>query len=99
MRGNITVLGQRIVLTNLCQEMVMTKPKYQFSRAKWYTADVGRGVWKLSQEYNEIIEWCTEHFGPHPKRHDAWSRWWVGIGAIYFRDEKDYHWYVLRWGG
>ena len=110
MRGNVTVLGQKIMLTNLCQEIIMTdtelcslgynmpKPKYQFSRVKWYTVDIGRGVWKLSQEYNKIIEWCTEQFGPHPNRHDAWSRWWVGVGTMYFRDEKDYVMFLLRWG-
>lgn len=108
MRGSVTVLGHQVMLTNLCQEIVMTdaeicslgympKPKYQFSRAKWHTVDIGAGAWGLGREYNEIIAWCTKHFGPHPKQHDAWSRWWVGVGQIYFRDSKDYVLYQLRW--
>lgn len=72
--------------------------KYRFSRAKWHTIDIGSGGWRLSREYNEIIEWCTKQFGPHPKKPDAWSRWWVGVGQIYFRDSKDYVLYQLRWG-
>ena len=68
------------------------KPKYKFSRAKWYVA-----------EYNwvnqvEVVEWCTEQFGPHPENPDAWSRWnhkWQD--RIQFRDERDYNWFILRW--
>lgn len=104
--ASITALAQRIMDTNLCKEIVyegaffapyipnfMTKPKYQFSRANWYVA-----------EYNwmnqvEVVEWCTEQFGPHPEHPDAWSRWhhkWQD--RIQFRDERDYQWFVLRWG-
>lgn len=73
-------------------------PKYQFSRAKWYSAEMpGRATWRFSDEYNNIIAWCTEQFGAHPERHDAWSRWWVGLRVINFRDEKDLVWYQLRW--
>lgn len=86
---------------NLCKEIFLpmqpvTKPKYQFSRAKWHTVDIGAGMWRLGREYNEIIKWCTEHFGKHPNKPDAWSRWWVGVGSIYFRDEKDFVFYKLR---
>lgn len=88
--------------TNLCKEIVFpqpTKPKYQFSRAKWYTAQLpGYATWRYSDEYNSIIAWCNETFGPHPKKQDAWSRWYVGLGFINFRDQKDYQWFVLRWG-
>ena len=91
--------------TNLCKEIVLPMTatyspyvKYKFSRAKWHTADLGSGVWRLSREYNAIIKWCTEQFGAHPKHQDAWSRWWVGIGCINFRDEKDYLMFLLRWG-
>jgi hypothetical protein len=76
---------------------VTSKSKYQFSRAKWHTVDIGDGVWRLSREYNEIIKWCTEHFGKHPNKPDAWSRWWVGLGVINFRDEKDFVFYQLKW--
>ena len=94
------LLMNRIYDTNLCKEIVMptdTEPKYKFSRAKWYTVDIGVGAWKLGREYNEIIAWCNDMFGPHPTRSDAWSRWWVGIGQIYFRDQRDFVLYQLRW--
>jgi len=86
---------------NLCKEIMLPihpEPKYKFSRAKWHAARLnGDGVWRLGQEYNEIIAWCNETFGAHPKRPDAWSRWWVGIGEIYFRDEQDLVLYKLKW--
>lgn len=96
------VLKNRIYDSNLCKEIFLpmhpvTNPKYQFSRAKWHTVDIGGGGWRLGREYNEIIEWCTEHFGKHPNKPDAWSRWWVGVGAIYFRDERDLVLYKLKW--
>ena len=81
---------------NLCKEIVLPMkpaPKYKFSRAKWYEADYD---WV---HYNEVREWCTKQFGPHPTQHDAWSRWDHRYeGKIYFRDEKDCHWFILRWG-
>ena len=95
------VFKNRYYDTNLCKEIMMPmepKPKYQFSRAKWHAAQLnGDGMWRLGQEYNEIIAWCNDTFGPHPKRSDAWSRWWVGIGQIYFRDEQDLVLYKLKW--
>jgi len=96
------MLKNRIYDRNLCKEIFLpmhpvTKPKYQFSRAKWHTVDIGNGTWRLGREYNEIIEWCTEHFGKHPNKPDAWSRWWVGVGVINFRDEKDFVFYKLKW--
>ena len=74
--------------------------KYRFSRAHWYRAQLPSldPVWHLSNDYNAIIGWCTQHFGPHPGRPDAWSRWWVGTDHINFRESVDYNWYVLRWG-
>jgi hypothetical protein len=30
---------------------------------------------------------------------NAWSRWWDRYeGKVQFRDEKDYEWFVLKWG-
>jgi hypothetical protein len=87
--------------TNLCKEILLPmnpEPKYKFSRAKWYTVGLnGNATWRFSDEYNQIIAWCTENFGAHPSKPDAWSRWYVGLGYINFRDAKDYEWYVLRW--
>lgn len=111
--ASITALARRIMDTNLCKEIMFDipgypktsaslkklMPKYQFSRAKWYTAPLnGSSTWRFSDEYNDIIAWCTEMFGAHPAKHDAWSRWHVGLGCVNFRDEKDYQWFVLRWG-
>jgi hypothetical protein len=106
------MLKNRMYNTNLCKEITFTgqqllteftinwgKPvsKYKFSRAKWHTVEIGDGMWRLGLEYNEIIEWCTEQFGKHPNKPDAWSRWWVGVGEIHFRDEKDFVFYKLKW--
>jgi hypothetical protein len=78
--------------------IMRTDPKYKFSRTNWYEAELyGNSRDRLATEYIELIGWCTEHFGPHPANPDAWSRWRVGIGCIYFRDAQDYEWYMLRW--
>jgi hypothetical protein len=88
--------GKLYYSNNLCKEIVLPMkpaPKYKFSRAKWYEADYD---WV---HYDEVREWCTKQFGPHPTQQDAWSRWDHRYeGKIYFRDEKDYHWFILRWG-
>lgn len=90
------VLKRRIYGINLCKEIMLPlhpEPKYKFSRAKWYEADIS---WN---HYREVMEWCTEQFGPRPKVSDAWSRWFDNHGdRVFFRDERDYNWFVLRWG-
>lgn len=105
--ASITALARRIIMTNLCKEIVgvqsmpdikyvtltLPKPKYKFSRANWYVAEFD------TRYYFEVEEWCWEQFGPHPKHPDAWSRWVHKYeDKIHFRDEKDYHWFILRWG-
>lgn len=99
--GKSMFWANEIYNKNLCKEIMLpTKPqsKYKFSRAKWYSVELkGQSTWRFSDEYNQIIEWCTKHFGPHPAKADAWSRWHVGLGMIHFRDSKDYEWYMLRW--
>jgi hypothetical protein len=86
---------------NLCKEIMLPvepKPKYQFSRAKWYTVEMpGYATWRFSDEYNNIIAWCNDTFGPHPTKPDAWTRWYVGLGVIHFRDEQDLVLYKLKW--
>lgn len=89
---------------NLCKEIIIPgypktstslnrlMPKYQFSRAKWYVAEVS---WN---NYIEAIAWCTDQFGSRPKVSDAWTRWFDNYGdRIFFRDEKDYMWFMMRW--
>jgi len=65
------------------------RPKYKFTRANWYEVDNASRL---------KVEWCAVHFGPRPVRPDAWSRWYYSWGHIRFSNEKDYAWYVLRWG-
>jgi hypothetical protein len=79
---------------NLCKEILLPmkpEPKYKFSR-EWYIAEFD---WVHT---GEVLEWCKQQFGPHPKNPDAWSRWVNKYGEkIHFRDEKDYAWFMLRW--
>jgi len=92
-RSNLNAFFQN----NLCKEILLPMkpaPKYKFSRAKWYEADLfGKGY-----NLRELYEWCEQHFGPHPKRPDAWSRWINNRNSLFrFRDAKDYEWFMLRW--
>ena len=89
----------QIGMNNLCQEIIlptepMKKPKYQFSRAKWYEVHL---MFKSYDPIQERIDWCAETFGPQPEKPDAWSRWYTSFTTIRFRDSKDYEWFMLRW--
>ena len=90
---------------NLCKEILLPgypktsaslnrlMPKYKFSRAKWYVAEYD------NRHHFEVLAWCSQQFGPYPTRPDAWSRWVNNYSEkIHFRDEKDYQWFLLRWG-
>jgi hypothetical protein len=85
----------KISFGNLATNRIKQKKKvkkYQFSRAEWYVADF---AWA---HQGEVLAWCSQQFGPHPQRPDAWSRWSHKYqGKIHFRDSKDYEWFVLRW--
>ena len=97
------------IIDNLCKEIMIDdvyrqlplmtikfppKLKYQFSRAKWYEAEYNDCY------YDEVRAWCTEQFGPQPDVADAWTRWHHKYhNTVFFRDQKDYNWFVLRWGG
>ena len=73
----------------------MTKPKHQFSRAKWYEADLFNKGYRM----DEVREWCVEQFGPQDHNPDAWSRWTNNMNSTFrFRDEVDYILFVLKWG-
>jgi hypothetical protein len=82
----------RIKSTPQDPNIVKFHKKYRFSRAKWHEATIsfkdGPAIW----------EWCTERFGKQDKNPDAWSRWYIAINTIRFRDEKDYLMFLLRWG-
>ena len=72
--------------------LIQPQSKYKFSRANWYVAEFD------DRKYFEVEEWCTKHFGPHPKNPDAWSPWVHKYSEkIHFRDEKDYVLFMLRW--
>lgn len=67
--------------------------KYKFSRAKWYVVEFDE------KNYDAVREWCSEHFGPHPKRADAWCRWWHRYEtSIHFANEDDAILFKLTWG-
>ena len=97
--------GKSIYYDNLCREIFLPgypktsaslnriMPKYKFSRANWYVAEFD---WVHT---GEVLEWCSKQFGPHPRRPDAWSRWQNKYSEkIHFAYEKDYQWFLLRWG-
>lgn len=65
--------------------------KYRFSR-DWYVVEFD------PKYYFEIDSWCEQQFGSHPKRPDAWSRWWHKYEtSILFRDQADFVLFTLRW--
>ena len=93
----MNLLKTRYYGTNLCNEIVLPmkpKPKYQFSRAKWYEVHLFSKSWDPVQER---LNWCEQTFGPQPKNPDAWSRWYTSFTTLRFRDSKDYEWFMLRW--
>lgn len=101
MKGHILIKGQSVSLpmipgypkTSAALKKLM--PKYRFSRAKWYEADLFNKGYRM----DEVREWCVEQFGPQDHNPDAWSRWTNSMNSTFrFRDQKDYQWFVLRWG-
>jgi hypothetical protein len=64
----------------------------------WYVASVmaptvGRVSKHVYQGWNPCIQWCSEYFN---NTNDQWR--FVGEGVFEFRNEKDYMWFLLRWG-
>jgi hypothetical protein len=88
------ILKNRMYGTNLCKEILFPmqlESKYKFSRANWYQAEF------KPEDYHAVDAWCSQQFGPHPPRPDAWSRWWHKF-EYSIRDQDDYMMFVLRWG-
>jgi len=48
---------------------------------------------KLAEAYARV-EWCKQRFGPQVHG----GIWWRHRGHLYFKDEKCYTLYALRWG-
>ena len=46
--------------------------------------------------YQEILEWCTEQFGPPGGKKYRWMEILM-IGSLEFRDEKDAMLFLLKW--
>ncbi len=92
--SNTTKIYEQALCRALRQYLKLEHPvvnKYKFSR-NWYQAPFD------PKHYYEVDVWCSQQFGPHPARPDAWSRWWHKFeDSILFRDEKDYQWFLLRW--
>jgi hypothetical protein len=82
---------------NLCKEIELPmrpKPKYKFTRTKWYVAD----LWNSDHDMDEVREWCVEQFGPRVLNPDAWSRWINHLNSTFrFSNEADYVLFTLRW--
>ena len=59
---------------------------------------------KIKVSNYDTVDWCREHFGGagEPKYYMNTDivkdlRWWCRQGYIFFREEKDYAWYLLKW--
>lgn len=62
---------------------------------KWYVA-----AFTTPKNYYEIAEWCHQIFGPSGLNSLTHQTRWqdeIFYGEVYFRDEKDLEWFVLRW--
>lgn len=76
------------------ERLVQSAPgaKLYFGR-NWFVAEIN------DADYEDVRAWCKEQFGPEDKFPSAWSRWQHRYEhQIHFRDEKDYNWFVLRFG-
>jgi hypothetical protein len=94
-KSTLNSLIKSLYYSNLCNEIVLPlkpAPKYKFSRRNWYVAKFN------IKDYTDVVHWCREQFGPHPRNPDSWSRWRHEYeDKIHFRDAKDYEWFLLRW--
>ena len=45
----------------------------------------------------EVVDWLNKNFGPSEPS-DINARWFIVVRSIFFRHEKDYVWFQLRWG-
>jgi hypothetical protein len=58
---------------------------------------------------NEMSQWCVKHFGEGKWIGDRYPRDWTGLPrwtihcmfghtTFAFKQRKDYHWFLLKWG-
>jgi hypothetical protein len=58
-------------------------------------------IWTNDGASPEMIEWCTEQFGPvlYPSHRSTYCNRWIDAGdAFYFSDENDAFAFKMRWG-
>lgn len=53
-------------------------------------------------KWSDMMAWMVEIFGTSgtPENPGCWSpdqRWYVNNAKFWFRNEKDFNWFVLRW--
>jgi len=48
---------------------------------------------RVTEPKNEKLNWCTENFGGFNT-----SRCLLKGSYLYFKNEEDFTWYILRWG-
>ncbi len=62
-----------------------------FGEEYWSVEPVG-GDWLA------IMEWCHKTYGNHSDpRKEPGGRWYTESRKIWFREQKDRDWFVLRW--
>jgi hypothetical protein len=69
--------------------------QYQTAMPSW---NPSRHGWH-NPEWNEMIEWCVQMFGPTAKD-GVWTpgeRWYANNAKFWFRDEADLLMFILRW--
>ncbi len=50
-------------------------------------------------KWSDMMAWMVDTFGPTAKD-GVWTadqRWYVNNAKFWFRNEKDFNWFVLRW--
>ena len=65
-------------------------------------------VYKARLTAKEQLAWCREHFGGHGDPYVEYAggqvgidttnlAWWLRQEHLFFREQKDYNWFLLRW--
>ena len=66
----------------------------------YFTVHPHSGLYaRMTEKWQEMLEWMIATFGPAPKD-GIWSpggRWYANNSKFWFRDKKDFEWFLLRW--
>jgi len=60
----------------------------------WYTTSINI---KTDEQLEELLMWIDSNIPGH-RKHTIWRFRGDNIFEIRFRHERDYEWFVLRWG-